>query len=79
MHAAEKGWSLDAQICEQQGGKREAWLNTGYGADLRFGYLREQDYVKQVIKKLKKIKKKKKRDTRKPEGGYRQEQAPKVC
>lgn len=24
LNAAEKGWSLDAQICEQQGGKREA-------------------------------------------------------
>lgn len=68
MHAAEKGWSLDAQICEQQGGKREAWLNTGCGADLCFGHLREQDYVKQVIKKKKNLKKEEKRH-KKTRGG----------
>lgn len=50
MHAAEKGCSLDAQISEQQGRKREAWLNIGFGADLCFGQLGEQDYVKQVVK-----------------------------
>lgn len=66
---------LDAQICEQQEGKREARLTTGFGVDLCFQQLGEQDYGKQVIKKTQD----KNRDTREPEGCYRQEQAPEVC
>lgn len=62
MHAAEKGWSLDAQICEQQGGKREAWLNTGFGADCALSNLENKIMLNKWSKKKKKTREEKRHE-----------------
>lgn len=70
--------SLDAQTSEQQEGKREAWINTGFGSWICA--LGNSENTIPLNKsgggEKKKKKRVKKRDLRKPEWGFRQEQAP---